>query len=1746
MDQNKQDYIESVKQLLASATPASLRSDAEDISALRRAELQKAFSALTPGQAQFISYVHSTEQGEWSEIDKLRAALSGRQYARPSEYVNTLDWLFGAVIPEDYRQEVLDAVDRCLATPYSTGMLRRSLRSGDPAAYTTKIRQLLSHFAQDRLLRYDLASLLTGQVSEAVRKYLGNAWGHNHYALPWRIAGALDRNDEAVSDAVRELLAGDSQSMLLEDVIQGVVLSERSDMHELLGRLLLAARLQEGLRQAICERADMGTKSAFMAILSVIADNDLIRFSSVKRAVGVWLGLMSSDTTDMERISAKSVTLMRRCLTEDAFREECLASEDCMAIHIGLWAVGFHDVQEAVRRAEDMALHGSHHQRLTCGYFAAALHEQATSSRLARRVISAFPEETDTLAVYLPLLASDLPRRFYERHCGDGSLRLTNWYADEAECRAMVALLQRVRTRLKKKLVFDPCIFPWYRATLDKPLLAEKLLSSAALVEDDALLDSLLPLLPETPVDSSREYLLSYCCGKPRTPAQRKALLSALCDKGEWVRRKAAELAATLSISAEDCIILEDLLRFKYADARQNVTRLLLRQDDEGLCASITRLLTDKTEERRIAALDMLHAVAKEGKRPAVIERCRPLLAAMTAPAAKEKALLESVRGLLGGVEAKAEAEAADPLFGEAGDFQPNPIDRASLEPVIATFARYFPGSKLPEQLSGKQPGLFKRLFKARPDMSLRDQAQEDVASLTRLLLAHANDEIRHWSGETTLLSAVADLCRRSEPGGAYLFGVWKGWYETELQSDPFRLLRACILANTHRAQPWTEDVQTLFGPGFHEEKLHCEATKTSAQLTLLLIHLAHTFVPALDQHHLALALMVWQGTCLNDDKLWRVVTRGNGLRTMASWMPFHSLEPAAILLHGLSYADEATFPLTLNAVMLLHTRMGKALQRLQQEQPNVSLHESQWAYGPLSHHCTTGQTRLNTPLLVRAAARGLLPRQAAYTMLLKGAVDQRQGMLHLSLLSSYHRLQGAKPSADRWGRFARDRAELQKLYLGHEEAQSEDDAALLAFADEMCQPLLDRIIDAEIRRGDAPGDFTRIASGMTRVDGMERFVRILAALGRDKLIRVHLYSTRNSRTEVLCGLLRKCVPLPTDTAEGLRALLKQHSIKNERLIEAALYVPAWIEMCEEALALPGFTSAAYYFIAHMNEDFDDARLARIARFTPLTADELQNGAFDITWFRSAYETLGAETFEKVYDAAKYITDGAKHARARKYADAVLGRLDAQATQKEIADKRNKDLLRAWPLIPLKGEADVQARYLYLQQFLKESRTFGAQRAASEKTAVEIAMQNLAMNAGYADSMRLTLRMETRLTEENAGLFEPHSIGDVTLRLVVDAQGLPAIECLKAGKAQKSIPAALKRNEYIQRLTDMKKQLTEQHRRARRMLEEAMENSSVFTAGEIAALERNPVLAPMLACTVFMQEGRFGFVRAMALTEETGAVTPLAAEDTLIIAHPYHLRQAKKWLPFQRLLFKGRIVQPFRQVFRELYIKTPEEAARTTSLRYAGHQLQPRRTLACLKERRWLADPEAGLQKVYYQENIIATIWALADWFTPADIEAPTLEHVAFLDRKTGKPLAISQVPDVLFSEVMRDVDLAVSVAHAGGVDPESSHSTIEMRAALLNFTLPLFRLTNVRIEGSHALIDGQLARYSVHLGSGVVHQLGGTMLSVLPVHSQHRGRLFLPFADDDPKTAEILSKVLLFAEDKKIKDPTILTQIIQ
>ena len=159
-------------------------------------------------------------------------------------------------------------------------------------------------------------------------------------------------------------------------------------------------------------------------------------------------------------------------------------------------------------------------------------------------------------------------------------------------------------------------------------------------------------------------------------------------------------------------------------------------------------------------------------------------------------------------------------------------------------------------------------------------------------------------------------------------------------------------------------------------------------------------------------------------------------------------------------------------------------------------------------------------------------------------------------------------------------------------------------------------------------------------------------------------------------------------------------------------------------------------------------------------------------------------------------------------------------------------------------------------------------------------------------------------------------------------------------------------------------------------------------------------------------------------------------------------------------------------------------------------------------------------------------------------MEGLTVKGISFRKRDQYKPVELKKVPPILFSEVMRDMDLVVSVAHRGGVDPEASASTVEMRETLVLETCRLLGLKNVSIKKTHVMIKGHHSDYAIHLGSGQVHVTPGGHICVVAVGAQHRGRIFLPFADDDPKTAEVLSKVLLFADDEAIKDPTILQQI--
>ena len=389
---------------------------------------------------------------------------------------------------------------------------------------------------------------------------------------------------------------------------------------------------------------------------------------------------------------------------------------------------------------------------------------------------------------------------------------------------------------------------------------------------------------------------------------------------------------------------------------------------------------------------------------------------------------------------------------------------------------------------------------------------------------------------------------------------------------------------------------------------------------------------------------------------------------------------------------------------------------------------------------------------------------------------------------------------------------------------------------------------------------------------------------------------------------------------------------------------------------------------------------------------------------------------------------------------------------------------------------------------------------------------------------------------------------DLTVTLAVSDAGEPKLVATRGGRALASLPRAATKDPAIAQLRTRVTALRAQTRRMRHSLERACVDGERFTARDLGEMAGHPLLRPMLRDLVLVgDEGEVGFATDEdpgILVSADGSTVPVGS-DGLRIAHPVDLLDAGVWPDLQRALFTARRRQPFRQLFRELYTVTEAERdAVDTSHRYAGHQVQPRQATALFRARSWVVDPEVGFTRTFHRERLTVLCSVLGTFLTPGEVEDTTVETVTFHAAGTGSPVPLAEVPRRLFSEVMRDLDLVVSVAHAGGVDPETSASSVEVRGRLVDETCDLLGLSNVETTDHHALVKGSLASYSVNLGSGVVHRQPGAAVCVVPVSAQHRGRVFLPFVDDDPRTAEVVSKVVMLARDHDIKDPTILAQL--
>ena len=366
----------------------------------------------------------------------------------------------------------------------------------------------------------------------------------------------------------------------------------------------------------------------------------------------------------------------------------------------------------------------------------------------------------------------------------------------------------------------------------------------------------------------------------------------------------------------------------------------------------------------------------------------------------------------------------------------------------------------------------------------------------------------------------------------------------------------------------------------------------------------------------------------------------------------------------------------------------------------------------------------------------------------------------------------------------------------------------------------------------------------------------------------------------------------------------------------------------------------------------------------------------------------------------------------------------------------------------------------------------------------------------------------------------------------------------------------------------------------------------------------HPLVGTIARRLLWCVDGTPAILSNEKLTDVKGAPITYGKAAAVTLWHPVG-RGIDEITAWRQRLEELAITQPFKQAHRELYLLTDAERnTRTYSNRFAAHILRQHQFNALCAARGWknklrlVVDdfyppaskelPQWGLRAEFWIEGIGqdygsetnasgAYLRLSTDQVRFHRIEAAVnYAHAGgggYVSRAAGpglaninEPLPLDEVPRLVFSEIMRDVDLFVGVASVGN-DPTwqdggpqghyrdywQSYSfgelsgTATTRKKVLERLVPRLKIAKqCSFSDRFLVIQGAKRTYKIHLGSGnILMDPNDQYLCIVPDARARAipNELFLPF-EGDSTLSIIISKALLLAEDAKIKDPTITRQI--
>ncbi|WP_339731787.1 DUF4132 domain-containing protein [uncultured Gimesia sp.] len=454
------------------------------------------------------------------------------------------------------------------------------------------------------------------------------------------------------------------------------------------------------------------------------------------------------------------------------------------------------------------------------------------------------------------------------------------------------------------------------------------------------------------------------------------------------------------------------------------------------------------------------------------------------------------------------------------------------------------------------------------------------------------------------------------------------------------------------------------------------------------------------------------------------------------------------------------------------------------------------------------------------------------------------------------------------------------------------------------------------------------------------------------------------------------------------------------------------------------------------------------------------------------------------------------------------------------------------------------------------------------------------------------------------------TLGEFTAQLNITGTTTTQLQWLKPdGKTQKSIPAAVKK-EFPEELKELKasakdiqKMLPAQRERIDNLFLEQKEWS--FETWKERYLY-HPLVGTLARRIIWRfktgAEVVVGiWLKGQLVDRDSQPLSNLNQNTTVELWHPIEV-PTEEVLAWREWLEEHEVQQPFKQAHREVYLLT--DAERNTNVysnRYAAHIIKQHQFNALCAARGWKNQLRLMVDDAYFPAMKLLPKWDLRVEFWVEGVgdnygvdtnETGTYlylatdqvrfypltaaEHTAHAsggaytawgEDASNTPIEVAEIPPLVLSELLRDVDLFVGVASVandptwsdGG--PEGPYATYwqsysfgdltesaQTRKEILQRLIPRLKIAKqCSFEDKFLVVQGSVRTYKIHLGSSnILMSPNDEYLCIVRKQSavdKTSGNLFLPFEGDNMLSI-ILSKAFLLAEDKKIKDPTILSQI--